>query len=122
MGRDVAGHQCLVLARTGVETKLDVHNDRETGTWLDSLQPRTPELKKLIGKYTDQWVDLFGRVLCDGNVDPIDATMDDIQRRRQLHPRRGAAGEGVGETFVRNDYTITTVGREYDMKEVTLSN
>ncbi len=69
----------LVLARTGVETKLDIHNDRETGPRLDSLQPRTPELDKLIGKYTEQWVYLFGLVLCDGNVDPIDTTIEDIQ-------------------------------------------
>ena len=69
----------LVLAHTGVETKLDVHNDRETGTRLDSLRPRTPELKNLIDKYTEQWVYLFGLVLCDGNVDPIDATIEEIQ-------------------------------------------
>ena len=36
-------------------------------------------MKKLIGKYTDQWVHLFGLVLCDGNVDPIDATIEDIR-------------------------------------------
>ncbi len=69
----------LVLAQTGVETKLDVHNDREIGSRLDCLQPKGPELKKLIGKYTDQWVHLFGLVLCDGNVDPIDATIEDIR-------------------------------------------
>lgn len=69
----------LVLARTGVETKLDVHNDREIGIRLDSLRPKGPELTKLISKYTDQWVYLFGLVLCDGNVDPIDATIEEIQ-------------------------------------------
>ena len=69
----------LVLAHTGVETKLDVHNDREIGDRLDRLQPRSPELEKLIGKYTHQWVYLFGLVLCDGNLDPLDTTIEDIR-------------------------------------------
>ena len=69
----------LILAHTGVETKLNVENDSEITSRLLRLRPQNPGFKDLEGRFATQSEFLFHLVLCNGNLDPLEDTIADIR-------------------------------------------
>ena len=67
----------LVLAYTGVEPESGNGNDN--GVPLHHLSRKFPELKEVVNQYTGFHVYLFDLVICDGNVDPLDDTIEEIR-------------------------------------------
>ena len=67
----------LILARTGVEP--EPNDDRETAKRLRLLRSEDAEWKQLTTAYTCQEQALFITIVCDGDVDPIVCTIDDIR-------------------------------------------
>ena len=67
----------LVLAYTGVEPGSGNGNDNHGS--LHHLSRKFPELEAIMNQYTGFQVYLFGLVICDGNVDPLEATIEDIR-------------------------------------------
>ena len=67
----------LILARTGVEP--EPNDDRETAKRLRLLWSEGAEWKELATAYTCQEQALFITIVCDGDVDPIKCTIDDIR-------------------------------------------
>ena len=67
----------LILVRTGVEPKPN--DDRETSKRLGLLRSEDLEWNELTKAYTCQEQALFITIVCDGDVDPIKCTIDDIR-------------------------------------------
>ena len=67
----------LVLAYHGVEVEANGANNAY-GALLRLCQ-EVPELKEMKDSYTSLSVSLFGLVLCDGSLDPLEHTIEDIR-------------------------------------------
>ena len=68
----------LIMTFSGFEPEPDGKND--TYGMLSWLAREAPELEDLKDKYTGMSVFPFDLVICNGNVDPLEITMDDIRK------------------------------------------
>ena len=64
----------LILAYTGIEPASG-----NSGP-LHHLSRKFPELEQIVDQYTDFHVSLFDLVICNGNVDPLEYTIEDIRK------------------------------------------
>ena len=67
----------LVLAYCGVEPEAS--GNKDTYGALSHLIKEVPELKRMKDCYTGLLVSLYGLVLCDGSMDPLEDTIEDIR-------------------------------------------
>ena len=67
----------LILTFSGVEP--EPHGKNDTYGMLASLASEVPEIKPLKDKYTDMSVYLYDLVICNGSVDPLEFTIEDIR-------------------------------------------
>ena len=44
------------------------------------LSKKFPELEGIVDQYTEFYVYLFDLVICNGNVDPLEYTVEDIRK------------------------------------------
>ena len=68
----------LIMARIGIES--EPHGENDTYGLLSKLAREAPELAELKDKYTDFSVFLFDLVICNGNLDPLEITIEDIRK------------------------------------------
>ena len=68
----------LILAHCEVEPEFEGASD--TYGMLSRLAREIPELQGLKEKYTEFSVFLFDSVICNGNPDPLEITVEDIRK------------------------------------------
>ena len=68
----------LILAHSGEEPKSAGEND--TFGALYRLSREVPSMEEVLDLYTDFSVRLFDLVVCNGNLDPLEFTIEDIRK------------------------------------------
>ena len=85
----------LIMARIGVEP--EPHGENDTYGLLSKLAREVPGLRELKDRYTDFSVFLFDLVICNGNLDPLEITIEDIRKTADyIRDCQRLAGVGDG--------------------------
>lgn len=70
----------LVLAYSGAEPASANGYGSDSHSSLLRLSKKFPELEGIVDQYTEFYVYLFDLVICNGNVDPLEYTVEDIRK------------------------------------------
>ena len=70
----------LILARTGVELKLNLEDDRDAFTHLARLPDRSAASRKLMDCFSVLSQVLYITVLCEHDLEPVSVLISDIHR------------------------------------------
>lgn len=85
----------LIEAHIGIEP--EPHGKNDTYGLLSKLAREAPEFRDLKDRYTDFYVSLFDLVICNGNLDPLEITIEDIRKTaeyiRECERLAGVEGE-----------------------------
>ena len=76
----------LILARTGVELKLNLEDDRDAFTHLARLPDRSVPSKNLMECFAFLSQVLYITVLCEHDLEPVSVLISGHPQNRRLHP------------------------------------